>query len=271
MKYNAYAKINLRLNVLGKNEFNYHNLSMLNAKISLADELEIIESTNNEVEYSVDSLNSLENDICLNVLNELIDEFKIKKRYHIYIKKNIPLGAGLGGGSSDVACIINAISELNKLNLTIEEKIKIGIKYGADVPYCLVNDISLVEGIGEKITSLGVNIDKKVIVVNPNLFVSTKEVFQNVTKYSKGLSKDEIKKLIYNKEYDKLLINDLEEPSFKLNEELKHIKESLLEYGNVVMSGSGSTMLILTEDSDCITKIKDKYPTYLIKETYIIK
>ena len=152
MKYKAYAKINLRLNVLGKNEFNYHNLSMLNAKISLADELEIIESTKNEVEYSVDSLNSLENDICLNVLNELIDEFKIKKRYHIYIKKNIPLGAGLGGGSSDVACIINAISELNKLNLTIEEKIKIGIKYGADVPYCLVNDISLVEGIGEKIT-----------------------------------------------------------------------------------------------------------------------
>ena len=69
------------------------------------------------------------------------------------------------------------------------------------------------------------------------------------------------------KEYDKLLINDLEEPSFKLNEELKHIKESLLEYGNVVMSGSGSTMLILTDDSDCITKIKDKYPTYLIKET----
>ena len=87
MKYKAYAKINLRLNVLGKNEFNYHNLSMLNAKISLADELEIIESTKNEVEYSVDSLNSLENDICLNVLNELIDEFKIKKRYHIYIKK----------------------------------------------------------------------------------------------------------------------------------------------------------------------------------------
>ena len=63
----------------------------------------------------------------------------------------------------------------------------------------------------------------------------------------------------------------MEEPSFKLNEELKHIKESLLEYGNVVMSGSGSTMLILTDDPDCITKIKDKYPTYLIKETYILK
>ena len=70
MKYNAYAKINLRLNVLGKNEFNYHNLSMLNAKISLADELEIIESTKNEVEYSVDSLNSLENS-SKTVLNRL--------------------------------------------------------------------------------------------------------------------------------------------------------------------------------------------------------
>ena len=91
MKYKAFAKINLRLNVLGKNEFNYHNLSMLNAKISLFDELEIIESINNKVEYSVDSLNNLENDICLNVLNELVDKFKIEKRYHIYIKKSIVL------------------------------------------------------------------------------------------------------------------------------------------------------------------------------------
>ncbi len=271
MKYQAFAKINLRLNVLGKNEFNYHNLSMLNAKISLADELEIIESTKNQVEYSEESLNSLENDICLNVLNELIDKFKIEKRYHIYIKKNIPLGAGLGGGSSDVACIINAISELHKLNLTLEQKIELGVKYGADVPYCLINDISLVEGIGEKITKLSVDIDKKVIIVNPNLFVSTKDVFQNVTKYSKGLSKDEIEKLIFNKEYDKLLINDLEEPSFKLNKELKHIKESLFEYGDVVMSGSGSTMLVLTDDDACAKKIKDKYPNYLIEETYILK
>lgn len=271
MKYKAFAKINLRLNVLGKNEYNYHNLSMLNAKISLFDELEIIESTNNKVEYSVNSLNNLENDICLNVLNELVDKFKIEKRYHIYIKKNIPLGAGLGGGSSDVACIINAISELNKLNLTLDEKIKIGIKYGADVPYCLTNDLSLVEGIGEKITKLDVNINKTVIIVNPNLFVSTKEVFQNVTKYSKALSKDEMEKLILSKKYNQLLINDLEDPSFKLNEDLKNLKESLLEYGDVVMSGSGSTMLILTDDYNSITKIKDKYPDYLIKETYILK
>ena len=80
-----------------------------------------------------------------------------------------------------------------------------------------------------------------------------------------------MEKLILSKKYNQLLINDLEEPSFKLNEDLKNLKESLLEYGDVVMSGSGSTMLILTDDYNSITKIKEKYPDYLIKETYILK
>ena len=122
MKYLAHAKINIRLNVLGKNENNYHNLSMVNAKVSLADEIVIEENKQNIVEYSVDSLNNLENDLCLNVLNEITSKFSIEKKYYIYIKKNIPMGAGLGGGSSDVACIINALDQIHNLNLSLDEK-----------------------------------------------------------------------------------------------------------------------------------------------------
>lgn len=270
MKYKAYAKINLRLNVLGKNEYNYHNLSMLNAKVSLYDEIEFFESSFNKVEYSLDELNNLDNDLCLNVLNEISEKYNIDKKYNIYIKKNIPLGAGLGGGSSDVACIINALDELHNLKLSLSDKINLSLKYGADVPYCLISDIALVEGIGEKITKLNVRLNESVLVVYPNIFVSTKEVFSNVSSYNEGLTKDELEKYIYNKEYNKMLVNDLEEPSFKLNNELKEIKQALSCLGKVVMSGSGSTMLVLNYNKDDINKIKELYPDFLIEETYII-
>ena len=163
MKCYAYAKINIMLYVEGKLENGYHSLKMLNAKVSLADELEFTLNNVNAVEYSIDELNHLENNLCLNVLNELTSLFNIKEHYHIYIRKNIPLGAGLGGGSSDVACIINFINDKHNLNLTLDEKINIGIKYGADVPYCLINDVSYVEGIGEKLTILDYKIQRIVL------------------------------------------------------------------------------------------------------------
>ena len=270
MKYLAYAKINIRLNVLSKNENNYHDLSMVNARISLADEIEIIESDNNYVDYSLSVLNQLENDLCLNVLNEMLDKYNIGKKYHIYIKKNIPLGAGLGGGSSDVACIINAINSMHNLNLTLDEKIKIGIKYGADVPYCLINELALVEGIGEKITLLNQKIKERIVVVYPNIFVSTNEVFKNVSKYSEKKTKEEIEEYIINKEFNKLLYNDLEDSSFRLNVNLKNIKNNLSKVGDTIMSGSGSSMIVFIKENRDFEKIKRMYPDFLVVESYII-
>lgn len=270
MKYNAYAKINIRLKVLGKNEFGYHNLSMVNAKISLADEIEFKENSQNIVSYSIEELNFLENNLCLNVLNEMCETFKINKKYHIYIKKNIPLGAGLGGGSSDVACIINAINELHKLNLTLEEKINIGLKYGADVPYCLINDLSLVTGIGETIQPLNIKFSHRLAIVYPNIFVSTKDVFKNVKRYSEIDSIEFIKKCLESKDYLKLLINDLEKPSFELQPQLALIKDELSKIGSVVMSGSGSSMIVFIDEDKDFEEIKKMWPTYLVVDAYII-
>lgn len=270
MKFLAYAKINVRLNVLGMNEKKYHNLSMVNAKISLADEIEIIEAKENEVAYSVEELNQLENDVCLNVLNEMIYNFNIEKRYHIYIKKNIPMGAGLGGGSSDVACIINAINDLHDLNLSLEDKIKIGLKYGADVPYCLIDDVALVEGIGEKITLLNVCFKERIVVVYPNIFVSTKNVFSKVRKYSIKNEKAEIEKYINNKDYKRLLINDLENPSFELNPKFKEIKDTLSAIGSTIMSGSGSSMVVFVDNNEQLNIITKIYPEFFVVGAYIL-
>lgn len=262
MKFKAFAKINLRLNVLGKNEINYHNLFMLNAKVSLYDEIDINEKKTNSVEYSVPELNTLENDLCLNLLNEMTEKYELKKRYYIYIKKNIPMGAGLGGGSSDVACIINALDEMHNLNLTLEEKISIGLKYGADVPYCLINDLAVVEGIGEKITKLNVPFKEKVVIIYPNIFTSTKKVFEKVKHYSAQLDIETLTTYIYNKDYNNLLINDLESPSFELNNKLFEIKNNLSKICPVVMSGSGSSLLAFIRSDDDYKKIKDLYPEY---------
>lgn len=270
MKFLAYAKINVRLNVLGKNEKNYHNLSMVNAKVTLADEVEINIGNENSVTYSLEELNHLENNLCLNVLNEIVNDYNIKERYNIYIKKNIPLGAGLGGGSSDVACVINALDKLHNLKLSLEEKIKIGLKYGADVPYCLIDDVALVEGIGEKITPLKVAFKERIVVVYPNIFVSTKDVFSNVKSYSNQNDKFEIEKTINNKEYQRLLVNDLEGPSFELKPELREFKDNLGKIGLTVMSGSGSSMLVFINKDEQFEKIVKLYPNYLVVDTYII-
>lgn len=270
MKYLAYAKINLRLNVLRKNENNYHDLSMLNAKISLADEIEIKESDKNVVKYSCEELNRLENNLCLNVLNELVNKFNIKERYNIYIKKNIPMGAGLGGGSSDVACVINIIDQLHNLKLTLNEKINIGLKYGADVPYCLINSLAVVEGVGEKITTLDISLKERVVVLYPNIFISTKSVFNSVKSYSKKLSVQDIKKYIINKDYEKLLFNDLEKVTFELSDELLAIKKSLLKIGPTIMSGSGSSMIVFIKNDSDVHEIKKMYPNYLVFDSYIL-
>lgn len=271
MQYYAYAKINLRLEVIKKLPNGYHDLRMVNAKVSLKDILEITPSTINQVMYSEPELNHLKNDLCLNVLNELIQVYQIKERYKINIIKYIPQGAGLGGGSSDVAAIINFIDEQHNLNLPLEEKIKIGIKYGADVPYCLIDHLAFVSGIGENITILKSNLkNKKIVIVYPNLHILTKEVFANVTKYSTETKIETIKQYVATDNLDKLLYNELENATFELSSELKTLKQSLAKYGKVIMSGSGSTMLVFLNDDNKVSDLKKIYPNYFIEEVEVI-
>ena len=270
MKYLAYAKINLRLEIEKKLENGYHLLHMLNAKINLADELIIEEHSDNLVNFSVEELNHLENNICLNVLNEMCKLYNIQKRFHIYIKKNIPFGAGLGGGSSDVAAIINFVDEYFNLKLPIEEKNKIGLSYGADVPYCLINDIAYVSGIGEKVYPLNEKLNTDVIVVYPNTFVSTKDVFKHNTTFNHKTNEKTLKQYLREKDYNSLLYNDLENTTFKLYPHLKKLKDELKSYGEVIMSGSGSTMLVIPTDKDSYKCIKEKYPNYLVINSHII-
>lgn len=268
MEYKAYAKINLHLEVEKKLDSGYHYLHMINAKVNLFDDIYIKEDESNKIEFSIASLNNVKNNIVLNILEYMQAKYNITTKYYIYIRKSIPQGAGLGGGSADGACIINALNELHNLKLSLKERMDIGIKFGADIPYCLINDFAYIYGIGENIKTLSLDIKKDLIIVYPNIFSSTKEVFDNNHIYH-DVDKSYFES-IGNLDIKDILKNDLETSAFDLHPELADIKNTLSKYGNVVMSGSGSTFLVLPTDKNSYKLIKDIYPEYLVIETEII-
>lgn len=241
----APVKINLRLEVLNKRNDNYHELQMINIRGSLKDILTINESTKNEIRFSIEELNHIKNNYCLDILNYMCDAFNLSKHYDIYITKNIPHGAGLGGGSCDAAAIINFINDDNDLNLSKNELIEIAKKFGADIPYCLFDSPAIVTGIGETIDELDYKFIEDIYIIYPNIFVSTKEIFENVVQYDNKTPKDVLIDYIKKNDYDSLLYNGLEKASFKLYPELQMLKERLVKYGYVVMSGSGSAFVLI--------------------------
>lgn len=268
-KYEIKSKVNLRLEVVSKREDGYHELAMVNARASLCDYMFVEQFSENKVDYSLDNLNKLDDNLCQRALNDFCDIYNISKRYHIYIEKHIPQGAGLGGGSCDVAAIINYLCVDNDINISLQEKINFGEKYGADVPYCLIDKIAYVEGIGEKINILDVNLHEDIYIICPKYFISTKESFKNVIPTGKKMDIDVIKQHLLNKDFEYLFYNDLEKATFIMNPRLKEIKDMLSNYGIVTMSGSGSSFILIPKGKDPLNELKnnlddcDIYPSIL--------
>lgn len=253
MKLKAYAKINIYLKVLGKND-NYHNLKMINAKVNLYDTIKIKKSKKDQLIFKNNKLlNPKKDDLILRVLKFLKEKYNIKKSYKIIIKKRIPIQAGLGGGSSDIAEIAKYIIKDNNINLTIKELEKILITFGSDIPYCLHNEVCLVENIGDKVTPLNnkfIYINKDILIINPNILIPTKDVFKKF---------DEIN--IYKKEekIDYFKTNDLEKACFLTQPKMKEVRNYLntIFKENLIMSGSGSTYIALV-DKNSSKKIYQK-------------
>ena len=235
----AYAKINLSLKVLGTREDGYHDLDTIMININLFDKLIFKKSDAVKVNMNID-IGDVSKNIVYKTVMLLKEKYKISQGIDIYIKKNIPMGAGLGGGSSDAAQTILALDKIWELNLSEQEKIENAKKIGADVPFFLFNKIARVRGIGEKIDFLNKNVYKKVILVCPNLNCSTKEVYSKWHN-SSSYNIDDIDYVDFNN-----IFNDLEQatleayPLYKLNE----IKNNLKEVGctSTLMSGSGSSV-----------------------------
>lgn len=254
MKAKAFAKINLMLKVISKEENNYHQLQMINSKIHVYDLIKIKKAKEHKIIFKKNK--NISSEFLLKVINQFNNIYNIKEKYKITIIKNIPVGAGLGGGSADAAKIIDMLYIYNKIEENNENKIKLFKNLGADIPYMFYDSCAIVEGIGEKVKPIEkINLEKY-IYVYPNIEVSTKKVFEENKTYSNKLAYEEIIEHL-NKDVD-IYSNDLEKATFELYPQMLEIKQKLSSYGKTWMSGTGSTFIIYIEKNkkEIIKKIK---------------
>ena len=255
MYVKAPAKINLYLDVLGKREDGYHNLDMVMLPLELHDTISFERIPNAHYTHIVsDSIErQIINHNSIYRTHELLEkQYDYKHNFIIKVHKEIPIYAGLGGGSSNAAAALRYFKRVGKLKMTEEEEIKFCTQIGADVPFCLKNVPAHVEGIGERITPIKVKKQYFVLIIKPKQGLSTKDVFTECDKYE--LKHGNVQNVIKALETgdDKLLseslFNSLEEVSMELCPEVKKAKEMLLKdkFKAVLMTGSGSCVFALT-------------------------
>ncbi|WGX76184.1 4-(cytidine 5'-diphospho)-2-C-methyl-D-erythritol kinase [Paraclostridium bifermentans] len=276
------AKVNLSIDVLGKRADGYHIVEMIMQTIDLYDKLKITEIEENSILIKSNSLDIPlnEDNIMYKAVNLLKNQFNIEKGIEISIEKNIPVAAGMAGGSSNAAAVLVGLNKLWNLGLSENELKDIGLKLGADVPFCITGGSALAEGIGEELTNIkGLPEDLNILVCKPNIFVSTKEVYQS-------LNMDKVKRRPQNKELiDALqnedvkfisenMVNVLEEVTSLKYSEIGQIEDIMIKNKALgsMMSGSGPTVFGLFDNKDCGLKAKEdlqaKYnQVYLVKSS----
>lgn len=246
------AKINLSIDVIGKREDGYHIVEMIMQTIDLYDDIKLKELEEDNIiiksECSYIPLN--EDNIVYKAAKLIKEKMDIKKGIEIFIKKNIPVAAGMAGGSSNAAAVLVGLNELWKLGLSKDELRDLGLKLGADVPFCIEGGTALAEGIGEKLTYIkGINKDVNILVCKPDIFVSTKEVYQSLD--IKNIEKRPDNKLLIEKlknddivSVSNNMVNVLEEVTSKKYSDIKVIENIIAKNGamGTMMSGSGPTV-----------------------------
>ena len=171
----AYAKINLGLDVLRRRPDGYHEVKMIMQTVDLYDDLEFTKLAEDEIRIFTDKeeLPADQGNLIWRAAARMKELYQISEGVSVKLTKRIPIAAGMAGGSADAAATIHAMDALFCLGLSLEEKQKIGVKLGADIPYCLMGGTALSEGIGEILTKLPDVPKAKLVIAKPDLDVST--------------------------------------------------------------------------------------------------
>lgn len=279
MKIKAYGKVNISLDVVGKREDGYHLLSMIMQNIDLYDEIEVEKQECGIILECNKSYVPVDNRNLAYKAAEIFKErYDIVDGVKINIEKNIPVSAGLAGGSTDAAAVLKVMNKLFNVNATEEELMELGLKLGADIPYCIHGGTALCEGIGEIITPIKPFRDKIVVLVKPAFGVSTKEVYKNfnLEKVKQHPKTAEIINAIENDDLNFVasnMKNLLENVTLRKHKILIKIKEEMNACGaiNSMMSGSGPTVFAFFDDmlkaQRCFENMKKKYSDVFITRT----
>ncbi|WP_324619242.1 4-(cytidine 5'-diphospho)-2-C-methyl-D-erythritol kinase [Citroniella saccharovorans] len=267
----SFAKVNLSLDVINKRQDNYHNIATIFQEIDLRDGIYI----SNDKKYLDGGLNLTcddkriptgENNLVFKAWN-LMKDMTDRQGVRIHIEKNIPLSAGLAGGSSNAAATVKGLNEIWNLNLSSDQMINVCRKLGADVSFFILGGTCLGEGIGDVLTPLKSLSGLKMLLVNAGFGVSSKYVYENLVIRDSEKLTYKLADAINNGKSDfyKYLNNDLEDVTLKNNPDIIKIKENMRRLGSKaeLMCGSGPTVFGIFEDDYSLDNafffFKDKY------------
>ncbi len=268
------CKINIGLRIGSKRADGYHNLSTIFIPIPLTDAIEIIPATSatgKQVIYSQSGITidgSEADNLCIKAYHLLQKDFPLLPAVRMHLHKNIPMGAGLGGGSADATFTLRLLNNLFQLNLSTSQLINYSLQLGSDCPFFVINKPCFATGKGEILEELMVDLSAyKIMLINPGIHISTGWAFKQLQ--LSGTHSDAYNLTAIIKEpiatWKNNLTNDFEFPVFQLHPEIKKIKEVLYSNGAqyAAMSGSGSTIFGIFE--------KNAIPTINFSETYFLK
>jgi len=274
IKINAYAKINLTLEVAGKRPDGFHELRSVMHQLRMHDEVMVESLNDNTITVECDKGVPADKSNTAHMAAELMKKkFNVNKGAKIAIKKHIPVAAGLSGGSTDAAAVIKALNMLWKLGLSQEEQMKLGEQIGADVPFAVMGGTAVAKGKGELLDKINTRKALDFIIINPGFEVLTKDVYGrlDIKKCSRKDRTSRMKRAIEDgniKEIAANLCNDLESvvlPEYSIIEE---IKASLVKQGalNALMSGSGATVFGLFEND---AKAEEAYKKLRMRYSFV--
>lgn len=270
------AKVNLFLHITGKRSDGYHNLFTLFYPVSICDELTIEKSRQTILTCSNPDIPCDNSNIILKTHNILRTQFGFNDNYKIHLEKNIPFGAGLGGGSSNAAKYLLAVNKLSNLNLSYDDMKNIMAQVGSDTVFFLHNKPMTASGRGEILEEAPSLPALYFVIINPNIFISTKEIYKSPNlKFTHINPLDKLKKMYTFEELTSIMKNDMESAVFMLHKEVAEIVDYLNTNtcGKALMSGSGSTVFAvydsLEERDNAFIKAKEKYKSYFIEKAAV--
>lgn len=279
MKINAHAKINLALDIVGKNETGMHDLETIMAPIELHDVISIssqIDSSDIKIKVTNNNVPVDEKNTVYQTCRMMQDIFNLREGFSIAIQKNIPIEAGLGGGSADAAAVLHAINKICRLSLSKQQMMSIAKKISWDVPFCLYNRLSYIYLSSTNIRFIDVPLPYHILLVKPTFGVQTKQAFQEINlpllkhpNCATLAKKLEIKDSSLSAE---LFGNSFLSISY-LNQEYNKIKDlvSAIEFEAISLTGTGACFFLLSRDYSKIErgeKILSKEYPYVKKTSF---
>jgi 4-diphosphocytidyl-2-C-methyl-D-erythritol kinase len=272
------CKINLGLQVLEKRTDGYHNIETVFYPIFVTDVLEIISKENSrqtekQIEFSISGIpvqGNQDDNLCIKAYSLLKKDFPQLPPLLMHLHKAIPIGAGLGGGSSDAAFTLQLLNQKYNLDISPEQLKNYSLQLGSDCPFFIINQTCVASGRGELLEKINLDLTEyKILLVAPGIHINTSWAFSQISLHNKKRNAGKIKGIIHQpiETWKTELKNDFEEIIFPHHPEINSIKEKLYEAGAVYasMSGSGSAVYGIFKKEK---EIRVSFPsTYFLKES----